>query len=374
MKNFIFVIGVLMSLTLALPTLAQEVHQDLQAIYRAQVLDIVATSTVTVPGTEVENPVQTISVELLDGDREGEIVTFENDYIQLEKGDVFYVDYMRTFDGRELYLVRERDRTLMLGLLGLIFVSVILAFGGWQGLRSLISLAGSLLVIVYILLPTLVAGYPPILTSIVVAAAVLFTAIFFTHGFNLRSLIAFGGTIIAVCLTGLLAYASIGLTNLTGFASDEAIYLNFGTDGQLDFVGLLLAAVIIGALGVLDDIAITQVAVVRELIATVQNIRKREVYMRAIRVGKEHVGALVNTLMLAYTGAALPLLLWFSLSESDALSILNREIFATELVRALVGSTGLILAVPITTLLAVWILHGRDLDSDEQNHHTHSHI
>lgn len=374
MKNFIFVIGVLMSLTLALPTLAQEVHQDLQAIYRAQVLDIVATSTVTVPGTEVENPVQTISVELLDGDREGEIVTFENDYIQLEKGNVFYVDYMRTFDGRELYLVRERDRTLMLGLLGLIFVSVILAFGGWQGLRSLISLAGSLLVIIYILLPTLVAGYPPILTSIVVAAAVLFTAIFFTHGFNLRSLIAFGGTIIAVCLTGLLAYASIGLTNLTGFASDEAIYLNFGTDGQLDFVGLLLAAVIIGALGVLDDIAITQVAVVRELIATVQNITKREVYMRAIRVGKEHVGALVNTLMLAYTGAALPLLLWFSLSESDALSILNREIFATELVRALVGSTGLILAVPITTLLAVWILHGRDLDSDERNHHPHSHI
>jgi uncharacterized membrane protein len=366
-----YLVCVFAALAVAFPALAQEVHQDLQGIYRAKVLEVQATSTVTIPGTEVENPVQTIQVQILDGDREGEWVTFDNDYIQLEEGDVFYMDYMRTFEGQEFYLVREKDRTGALGILVALFIAVILAFGGWQGLRSLVSLGGSLLIIVYLLVPALAEGYSPIPISILIAALVLFCAIFFTHGFNMRSVIAFGGTMIAVCLTGLLAHFSIHVTDLTGFASEESVYLNFGTDGQLDFVGLLLAAIIIGALGVLDDIAVTQVAVVRELLSAGQKLAKQEVFVKAIRVGKEHVGALVNTLMLAYTGAALPLLLWFSLSESDALSILNREIFATELVRALVGSIGLVLTVPITTFLAVWILYGRHDRAESSNSHLH---
>ena len=163
------------------------------------------------------------------------------------------------------------------------------------------------------------------------------------------------GTLIAVVLTGIFAFLSIQGAGLTGFSSDETIYLNLSTGGELDFVGLLLAAMIIGALGVLDDIAVTQVAVVRELFAAGVK-EKWDVYKRAMRVGREHVGALVNTLVLAYTGAALPLLLLFSLSQSGPLAIINREIFATEIIRSLVGSIGLILTVPITTLLAILLL------------------
>ena len=305
------------------------------------------------------------------GGREGETVTFENDFIQLEAGQKFYLNYLVAVGGEEYYSVREVDRRASMALLVGLFIATILIFGGMQGLRSLLSLAGSLLVVVYVLVPTLVQGVSPIPVSIAVASAVLFFAIFFTHGFNRRSAIAYAGTLIAVAITGLLAVFAIDAAGLTGFTSDEATYLNLGTGGELNFTGLLLAGIIIGALGVLDDIAVTQVAVVRELLNTGTQLTRREVYRRALRVGKEHVGALVNTLVLAYTGAALPLLLLFSLSESGALSIINREIFATEIVRALVGSIGLILTVPITTLLAVWILHNRP-GTEQASGHTHT--
>jgi uncharacterized membrane protein len=354
---------------------AQELYQDLQGVWRARVIEVMETRTEIVPGTNVENSVQTLQVELLEGEREGEIVVFENDYIQLEKDDTFYLNYLVPITGGEIYSVREIDRRASMGLLVVLFVAVILVFGGKQGLRSLLSLAGSLLVIVYLLVPALVEGYSPVPVSIGVAAAVLFFAIFFTHGFNKRSLIAFVGTIVAVGITGLLAYVSIEGTGLTGLGSDESVYLNLGTGGQLDFVGLLLAAVIIGALGVLDDIAITQVAVVRELFGAGNHLTKWDVYRKAMRVGREHVSALVNTLVLAYTGAALPLLLLFSLSDSGWLTIVNREIFATEIVRALIGSIGLVLTVPITTLLAVIVLekYRGQISKEETHGHHHAH-
>jgi uncharacterized membrane protein len=342
----------------------QELHQDLQGVWRAEVLEITEEKKVIVPGTEVETSVQVLSAQLLDGDREGEIVRFENDYIQLEEGDRFYLNYLVTVDGREFYSVREVDRRAAMAAVAALFIATVLIFGGFQGLRSLLSLAGSLLVIVYVLVPALVGGYSPILVSFAVAGGVLFCAIFFTHGFNRRSATAFLGTIIAVGITGLLAYVSIGITGLTGFASDESVYLNLNTEGQLNFAGLLLAAIIIGALGVLDDIAVTQVAVVRELSAAGKYTRW-EIYRGALRVGKEHVGALINTLVLAYVGVALPLVLLFSLSESSVFSIINREIFATEIIRALVGSIGLVLTVPITTLLAVFTASSRDPDRPE---------
>lgn len=369
-KSLIF-IGFLLVLPGSLLS-AQELYQDLQGTWRAEVVEATIPQTVTVPGTDVQNEVQTITARFLEGGRQGETVTFDNDYILLETGDVFYLNYLITINGDELYSVREIDRRWPMAVIGILFVATILIFGGFQGLRSLVSLAGSLLVIVYILVPTLVKGYSPILVSTLVAVAVLFCAIFFTHGFNRRSGIAFLGTILAVGLTGLLAYFSVTGASLTGFTSDDSIYLNLNTQGQLDFVGLLLAGIIIGALGVLDDIAVTQVAVVRELFGAGKHLTKWEVYQKAIRVGKEHVGALVNTLVLAYTGAALPLLLLFSLSPAGGMSIVNMEVFATEIIRALVGSIGLVLTVPITTLLAIFLLHNH-LGPDDDSHAGHSH-
>jgi uncharacterized membrane protein len=225
----------------------------------------------------------------------------------------------------------------------------------------------SFVTILFILIPGILNGWNPLFASFLVAGGILFAAIFFTHGFNRESTVAYTGTMLAVIITGLFAIFAVHITKLTGFAAEESVYLNFNTGGTLNFTALLLGAFIIGFLGVLDDIAVTQAAVVTELYDTNPNISGTEVYKRAMRIGREHVGALVNTLVLAYTGASLPLMLYFKLSPTGFGTTANLEIVATEIVRIIVGSIGLILTVPIVTLLAVKFLKGY------QSKHTHHH-
>jgi len=352
---------------------AQELIQDKVEIVKARVVEVVSQEKKEVPGTDVQSVYQTIKAEILEGDKKGQTITIENDFLVLKKGDKFFLRHsIDGLDGREMYSVRDIDRRgAVLGFI-ILFMAVVIIFSGKQGLRSILSLAGSFFVILYVLVPSLLKGYPPIPTSIAIAAVILFLAIFLTHGFNRESTVAFTGTVIAVILTGILAYIGVTLAHLSGFASDEAVYLNFNTRGMLDFTGLLLGGIMIGVLGVLDDIAITQAAVVSELYNSASHLSKKEIYKKALRVGKEHVGALVNTLALAYTGASLPLLLLFSTSDSSMASIINQEIFATEIIRTVVGSIGLILTVPITTLLAVYML--KDYKGKHNTHsHTHTH-
>lgn len=364
----------LCALVLLVPSslFAQELVQDEVEVVSARVLEVVSQEKREVPGTDVQSVYQTIRAEILQGEKKGEVVTIENDFLVLKTGDKFFLARIVSgLDGREMYSVREVDRRgVMFVFVGLFVVTVII-FSGKQGFRSVLSLAGSFFVILYVLVPSLLKGYPPVLTSIAIAAVILFLAIFLTHGFNRESTVAFSGTVIAVILTGILAYLGVTFARLSGFASEESVYLNFNTRGTLDFAGLLLGGIMIGVLGVLDDIAITQAAVVSELYGSASHLSKKEIYRKALRVGKEHVGALVNTLALAYTGASLPLLLLFSTSETSASSLINQEVFATEIIRTVVGSIGLILTVPITTLLAVYVLRGY---KGTPHTHDHSHL
>jgi uncharacterized membrane protein len=350
---------------------AQELYNDYQGTFRGQVLEILSQEQRLIPGTDTEHVFQTIRAKILDGEKKGEVVTIENDYFALEEGDKFYFNYNVDISGLERFTVINVDRHDSLVLLIAVFVLAVIVFGGKQGVRSLIALVGSFLAIFYILLPGLLHGWNPVLISTLVASGVLFLAIFFTHGFNRESAVAYGGTMIAVLLTALFAVIAVYGTSLSGFASDESVYLNFNTRGALDFTALLLGAIIIGILGVLDDIAVTQAAVVSELYDSNPAMTKNEAYQRAIRVGREHVSALVNTLVLAYTGASLPLLLYFYSAPSGAWSVLNMELVATEIVRAVVGSVGLILTVPIVTILAVVYLKGRP--GKRPHAHTHRH-
>jgi uncharacterized membrane protein len=350
---------------------AQEVHNELQGTYRGKVIEVVSSEERTVPGTQTATPVQTIDVEILDGPFDGDIITIENDFLALDEGDRFYFNYNVYLDGSESYAVTNIDRRGPLMVFVGLFAFAVIALGGWQGVRSLVALGVSFLAIFYVLLPGLLAGYNPLLLSFLVAAGILFGAIFFTHGFNRESLVAYGGTMLAVGLTGILAIMAVGATELSGFASDESVYLNFNTDGLLDFTGLLLGAIIVGVLGVLDDIAVTQAAVVVELYNSNSKLSPRDVYKRALRVGREHVGALVNTLVLAYAGASLPMLMYFYLAPVGFWSLINSEIFATEIIRAVVGSIGLIMTVPIVTGLAVWYL--KDYQSQHSHGHSHGH-
>lgn len=366
---------ILFALALAslLPTFvsAQELHDDYQGTYRGKVLEVLDEKMREIPGTNTEHLFQTIKAEVLDGPKTGEIITIENDYLELDKGDKFYFNYNIDIDGVKSYGIINIDRRDSLFILVALFILTVIVFGGKQGVRSLLALVGSFFAIFYILLPGLLHGWNPLLASFLVASGILFVAIFFTHGFNRESAVAYGGTMVAVLITGILAILAVNGTDLSGFASDESIYLNFNTRGSIDFTSLLLGAIIIGVLGVLDDIAITQAAVVTELYSSNPNMSRREVYTRAIRVGREHVSALVNTLVLAYTGASLPLLLYFYLSPASFGATVNSEIFATEIVRTIVGSIGLILTVPIVTLLAVFYL--KDYKSKHNHSHSHHH-
>ncbi len=347
--------------------------QDKVEIVKARVIEVLKIEKKEAPGTGVQNTYQTIQVEVLEGDKKGQIVTVENDFLKLKAGDRLFLRHsIDGKDGREMYSVRDIDRRGAVLFFVALFIGVVLVFSGKQGIRSLTGLAGSFFVIFYVLVPSLLNGYPPVLTSIIIATIILFLAIYLTHGFNRISTVAFSGTVIAVILTGILAYLGVTFTHLTGFISDEAVYLNLNTKGTLDFAGLLLGGIMIGVLGVLDDIAVTQAAVVSELYNSASHLSKKEIYTKALRVGKEHVGALVNTLALAYTGASLPLILLFSTSDSSMSSIINQEIFVTEIVRTVVGSIGLILTVPITTMLAVWLLKG--YKGGHVHSHSHSHF
>lgn len=358
---------------------AQEIVDTSQGIWRAKVLEITSETTEFMMGIG-DVTLQEVKAQIKEGEEKNRIVSFTNDYIPLSAGDSFFIRYFIATDGSEYFQVHEVNRTNSLLFLGLLFALTVLGFGKLQGIRSLVSLGASLLAIIFILVPLLLKGYPPVLVSVSVSTLILFFAIYFTHGFHIRSHIALAGTVGTVFITGILAHMAISWTRLTGFASEESVYLNFNTLGSLDFVGLLLGGIIIGVLGVLDDIAITQTAIVHELYGMDEKVSEKEVYKKALRVGKEHVGALVNTLVLAYAGVGLPLLLYMATSQASFGVVLNQEVVATEIVRTIVGSIGLIFTVPVTTFLAVVILGKRRKEiykkiqeEGPQDAHAHAH-
>ncbi|MFZ2719516.1 MAG: YibE/F family protein [Minisyncoccia bacterium] len=337
---------------------AQELVPDTVATMKARVVEIQSEEVRAVPGTDITATYQMIRAEILEGAEEGRAVAIENDFLSLGEGDIFYLMHTTSsLDGTDYYSVLERDRTpVLLGLL-LLFIAVVILFGGKQGARGLLALFASFVFIGAFLLPGILAGYSPALVSIGVASLIVLIGSYVTHGFTRTTSAAVIGMIITIILTGLLAYVAIALTALQGWSSDEITYLNLNARGTIDLTGLLLGGILIGLLGVLYDAAIGQAVSVEELGSAGTHLTRGEIYLRALRIGREHVGALVNTLAIAYAGAALPLLLLFHQTGDLNLGLtINREIFATEIVRILVGSIGLVLAVPITTAVAVRML------------------
>jgi len=370
LKNLLFLTLILF--TLPIQTQAQEVREDFQGTYRAEVKNITDEYSAEI-WNNTEAVYKTIEVKFLEGPQEGQVVTFDSDYPLIKEGLKVYINYYIYIDGNEVYSITNIDRKNRIYFFIGLFVLAVILLGGKQGLRSLLSLAASFLAIFYILLPGILLGWNPLVFSFLVASAILFFAIFFTHGFNKESLVAYGGTMLAVFLTTILAIIAVKVNYLSGQSSDESTYLYFNSGGSLDFAGLLLGAIIIGVLGVLDDIAVTQAAVVSELYDSNKDISRMEVYKRAMRIGREHVGALVNTLVLAYTGTALPLLLLFKTREYSFTTAINLEIFTTEIIRTIVGSIGLIITVPIVTLMSVYFLKGYKSKHNHSHSHTHHH-
>lgn len=260
------------------------------------------------------------------------------------------------------YQLSDHDRSTPLWLVGAAFALAVVAFGRLRGLTALLGLAVTFVLLLQFLIPAILAGRPPLLAAVVCAAAIMLTVLYLTHGFTMATSIAVIGTIASLTLTGVLATVAINLTRLSGI-TDEAS-LNLDLSHSVNSQGLLLASIIIGALGVLDDVTVTQAATVTELARANPAYRFGQLYRAAARIGRAHIASVINTVILAYAGASLPLLLLLSIGRQPLGEVLTGPALATEIVRSVAGTLGLIAAVPITTALAA-MLRSRDPDSTE---------
>lgn len=272
--------------------------------------------------------------------------------VNLEAGDDIYVEATALPDGTVIYSFYDYQRTDTLWVLAIIFVVAVVLLGRWRGLGAIGGLAASLLVLVVFVLPSILDGHSPVMVAVVGSSVIAFIALYLAHGFSTTTSVALIGTFASLALTALLSSVFISASKLTGFTDDSSYYLS-ALGGQIDMRGILLAGFVIGALGVLDDVTVTQVSAVTELRAARPEATRRQHYKAAINIGRDHISSTVNTLFLAYAGAALPLLLLFTQTGQSTSSLAGREIIATEIIRSLVGSIGLVSAVPITTWLAV---------------------
>jgi uncharacterized membrane protein len=254
------------------------------------------------------------------------------------------------------YALADVDRTLPLLVLSLLFAAAVVVLARWKGVSALVGLAASMLILGIYVLPALLEGRPPVVVAAIGASAIAIVSMGLAHGFNVRTGVALIGTLVALIITTLLGGLFTGIMNFTGVATDDAAYLYAVSGNVLDLRGLLLAGLVIGALGVLDDVTVTQAATVWEVYGADERVSLSSLWAAGMRVGRDHVAAVVNTLVLAYVGAALPLFLLITLSDAPMLQSINSEAIAAEILRSMVGGLGIIAAVPITTGLAAALL------------------
>lgn len=254
----------------------------------------------------------------------------------------------------------------MLGIVAALFAATVIIVGGLRGARSLIALGLTLAIVVKIVVPLLLRGVDPILLAVSGGGAITVATLLLTEGATRVTASAAIGTFAALALTAVLAGLFTEVAAFTALqGSEEIAFLIPLVGDRIDLGGILLAATVFGALGVLDDVTVTQAATVEQLHRAAPEARRSDVVGGAMRVGRSHIAATVNTLMLAYLGAGLPLLLLFALSGQAPLTVLNGEIVAVEVIRALVGSIGIVAAVPLTTLVAAVLMvpSGRAADA-----------
>jgi uncharacterized membrane protein len=249
-----------------------------------------------------------------------------------------------------VYAVVDHDRGTELWVLAAAFALAVVAFGRWRGLRALAGLAVTFVLLLTFVVPAILAGEPPVLVAIVGSSAIMLSVLYLTHGFATSTTVALLGTLISLGLTGLLSATAVAALHLTGITDDLAT--SVGSTYSVNMEGLLLAGIVIGSLGVLDDVTITQAATVGEVARANPTYRARQLYRAGTRVGRSHIASVINTIVLAYAGASLPLLILLVANEAALGSVVTSQAITQEIVRSVVATLGLIAAVPVTTSLA----------------------
>lgn len=358
MKKIAFFLTLCIASILVSPALAQENDSTAPDVtfYKARVVRVISNPD-SISGTEGK-----MEAQILDGDRIGETmeVTYylpvvSTEEYAYESGDKIVISRSAANDNIVYSVV---DRYRMPGILSIVFIFVGLAIilARKRGVTSLIGLAFSIFMLIKVLVPSIADGGSPVLIGLGGALAIGIVSIYISHGFNKPTSIAVGGTVITTIIAMITASVFVHFSKLFGTGSEEAYALQqFGTIANLDLRGILLVGIVIGCIGVLDDITTSLTASIVEIKKANTKYTLAQLFASGLAIGREHIASLVNTLVLAYAGASLPLMLLFTLDPRPWWVLLNSQFIAEEIIRALVGSVALMLAVPITAWLAAYV-------------------
>ncbi len=346
------------------PVLAQTPSPEFvppkQEYYKAEVVKIIKSGTRDIQN--YKNFFQFVDVKILEGKEKGKIVSLENsgsiktaEQKSLEKGDKIVVLKV-TNQGNISYSVWDKYRLNYIYFVIIGFFAIILLFSGIKGLGSILGMIISFTVLLGFIVPQILKGHDPLLISVIGSIVIMLTTIFLAHGVSKKTGSAVLSTLISLTITGILGFLFVKGFHLTGLGDENNVFLQIG-NLQINSQGLLLGGIIIGALGVLDDVTTAQSAAIFELHKLDKKLSITDLFSKGYNIGREHIASVVNTLILAYAGASLGLFVMFVFNPTNTpvWVMLNTDMIAEEIVRAVAGSTGLILAVPITTIIASYI-------------------
>lgn len=389
--QFIFVIGVTTALFFNVPQVsAQEAGESMpseQAAIIAEqpqymtgtVREVLEEKKIQIDGTDYYT--QKVKVQIHDKNEEVELVAGSEFQPltasqRVRKGTQVVLAHQAVGEGQYEYVLADIYRLPTLAWLLFGFFALVLFIGRKQGFFSIMGMVLSLFVLTYQIVPQILAGQNPIIVSLIGCFVVATLTVYLSHGFNRESHIALASMFMTLLAVSLLSYVTVHLANLVGLGSEEAYLLQASSSSNFNLQGLLLGGIMLGTLGVLDDICIAQISIVTQLKEAKPDIDFIELYARGLSVGKDHVASLVNTLVLAYAGSSLPLFLLFTMNKTQpAWVAINGQMIAEEVVRTLTGSIGLVLAVPLATLAACYFAiyrpQPKGTSSRSLHHHHH---
>ena len=336
-----------------------------EKFYKAEVLSVTEQESYEIQGQISYS--QLVKVRIFSGDEKGQELEIQDEGLtnssqpqKLEIGETVVVGRLASI-GEPIYYIADKYRLPALVWIGVIFFAAGIFFGRLRGLTSILGLCLSIAILALYIVPRILDGADPIATTLIGACVIVCLSLFLAHGFKKRTWIALMSTLATLFVAASLAWAFVHFGKLFGLGTEDAFYLQAFPGVNINLQGLLLGGIIIGSLGILDDVTTTQTATVDEIAKANSSLSVTDLYQRGLSVGREHIAALINTLALAYAGSALPLFLLFVLNKNQPLwVILNGELVAEEIVRSLVGSLALILAVPIATFLAAYFLKRKE--------------
>lgn len=342
------------------PIFAQ--NNSSEEIFEAEVMEIVNFGQETFKEKMMD--FQELKIKVTKGTGEGEEMILKNTAVEGGMSQILYQKYsvgdkLRVYsiiriDGENIYSIMGKTKRPGLVTLTVIFLIVVLVVGRIWGALSILGMGVSFLVIFKMIIPMIINGINPVVSALLGSLIIIPTTFYISHGFNKKTHVGVVSTIIALLFTGLMAVYFVDAVNLTGYASEEAGFLHVERQGSIDITGLLIAGIIIGTLGILDDVTIGQASVVQQIKLANKKMSMWKLFKQGMKVGQDHVSSMVNTLVLVYAGSSLPLLLLFFDANKTVSDILEFELIAEEVVRMLVGSIGLVLVAPLATLMAAW--------------------